>query len=154
MSKLQSNETLLTGAWLVEDGRAQRDATCERIEWLVSHHLEKIADSPESGAWERSIGIRMMGGIGSGPTPAARDWVPKGTRVPAGSELRAHYKGQLHLAEVSSGALVLNGRRFDTPSAAAMSITRHPVNGWTLWEVRLPGQGRWTRLKDLRSGGA
>ena len=86
--------------------------------------------------------------------PAAGDWVSKGARVPAGSELRAHYKGQLHLAEVSSGALVLNGKRFDSPSAAAMSITRHPVNGWTFWEVRLPGQGRWTRLKDLRSGGS
>jgi hypothetical protein len=49
--------------------------------------------------------------------------------VPAGSELRAHHKGQLHLAEVLSGALVLNGKRFDSPSAAAMSITRHPVNG-------------------------
>lgn len=86
--------------------------------------------------------------------PAAGDWVPKGVKVPTGSELRAHYKGQLHLAEVSSGALVLNGKRFDSPSAAAMSITRHPVNGWTFWEVRLPGQGRWTRLKDLRSRGS
>lgn len=86
--------------------------------------------------------------------PAPSDWVPKGARVPAGTELRAHYKGQLHMAEVSSGALVLNGKRFDSPSAAAMSITRHPVNGWTFWEVRLPGQGRWTRLKDLRSGGS
>jgi hypothetical protein len=83
--------------------------------------------------------------------PAPGDWVPKGVRVPAGSELRAHYKGQLHMAEVSSGALVLNGKRFDSPSAAAVSITTHPVNGWTFWEVRLPGQGRWTRLKDLRS---
>lgn len=82
--------------------------------------------------------------------PAAGDWLPKGVRVPAGSELRAHYKGQLHLAEVSSGALVLNGKRFESPSAGAVSITRHPVNGWTFWEVRLPGQGKWTRLKDLR----
>lgn len=86
--------------------------------------------------------------------PAPGDWVPKGVRVPAGTELRAHYKGQLHMAEVSSGALVLNGKRFDSPSAAAMSITRHPVNGWTFWEVRLPGQGKWSRLKDLRSGGS
>ena len=86
--------------------------------------------------------------------PAAGDWIPKGVRVPAGSELRAHYKGQLYLAEVSSGALVLNGKRFDSPSAAAMSITRHQVNGWTFWEVRLPGQGRWTRLKDFRAGGS
>lgn len=80
----------------------------------------------------------------------AGDWVPKGVRVPAGSELRARHKGQLYLAEVSSGALKLNGKRFESPSAAAMSITKHPANGWTFWEVRLPGQSRWTRLKDLR----
>lgn len=27
------------------------------------------------------------------------------------------------------------------------------VLGWTFWEVRLPGQGGWTRLKSLRSRG-
>jgi len=26
----------------------------------------------------------------------------------------------------------------------------HPVNGWTFWECRPPGQGKWLRLKALR----
>ena len=73
-----------------------------------------------------------------------------GVRLPAGTELRADYKGQTYLARVASGALTYNGKRFNSPSAAAMSITRNPVNGWTFWECRLPGQGRWTRLKELR----
>jgi hypothetical protein len=76
--------------------------------------------------------------------------VIKGVRLPAGTELRARYKGQTYLARASAGALVLEGRKFDSPSAAAMSITRHPINGWTFWEARLTGQGRWTRLIDLR----
>jgi hypothetical protein len=78
------------------------------------------------------------------------DWVTKGVRVPAGTELRASYKGQTYLARVNSGALELGGKRFDSPSAAAMSITRHPVNGWIFWKYRLPGQGKWTDLKELR----
>ena len=82
--------------------------------------------------------------------PAADDWVTKGVRLPAGTELRATYKGQTHLARVAAGALVLDGKRFDSPSAAAMSITRHPVNGWMFWECRPPGQGKWLRLKALR----
>jgi Immunity protein 27 len=52
MNRLQPNEQILTGAWLVQDGRARGDAACERIEWLIAHHLQKIADRPRSGAWE------------------------------------------------------------------------------------------------------
>ena len=84
--------------------------------------------------------------------PGPDDWVTKGVRLPAGTELRATYKGQTHLSRVSSGALVLNGKRFNSPSAAAMSVTRGSVNGWTFWECRFPGQGRWTSLKELRRG--
>jgi Protein of unknown function (DUF2924) len=83
--------------------------------------------------------------------PAPDDWVTKGVRLPAGTELRAVYKGQTHLARVVAGALNLNGRRFDSLSAAAMSITQHPVNGWTFWQCRLPGQSRWAGLKELRN---
>ena len=85
-------------------------------------------------------------------TPGPDDWVTKGVRLPVGTELRATYKGQTYLARVSSGALVFDGKRFNSPSAAAMSITRNPVNGWTFWECRLPGHGRWTSLKELRRG--
>ena len=52
MNKLQPNEHILTGGWLVQDGRARGDAGCERIDWLIEHHLHKIAESPQSGAWE------------------------------------------------------------------------------------------------------
>lgn len=82
--------------------------------------------------------------------PAPGDWIAKGVRFPAGTEFRANYKGQTWLARVEGGALVLNGKRFDTPSAAAMSITGNPVNGWTFWECRLPGQVSWRMIKALR----
>jgi hypothetical protein len=83
-------------------------------------------------------------------SPAPDDWVTKGVRLPSGTELRSTYKGKAYLAHVKSGALVSQGQRFDSASAAAMSITRSPVNGWTFWECRLPGQDRWQILKSLR----
>jgi len=83
-------------------------------------------------------------------TGAPGDWIAKGVRFPAGTEFRANYKGQTYLARVNNGALVLNGERFDTPSSAAMAITKGPVNGWTFWECRLPGQASWQMIKALR----
>jgi Restriction Enzyme Adenine Methylase Associated/Protein of unknown function (DUF2924) len=85
-------------------------------------------------------------------SPASDDWVTKGVRLPSGTELRSTYKGKTYLARVNSGALVLQGQRFDSPSAAAMSITGSAVNGWTFWEYKLPGQDRWQILKSLRRG--
>ncbi len=82
--------------------------------------------------------------------PAPGDWVTKGVRFPAGTEFRANYKGQTYLGRAESGALVVNGERFDTPSAAAMSITKNPVNGWTFWECRVPGRASWQLLKAMR----
>jgi hypothetical protein len=83
-------------------------------------------------------------------TPSVEDWVTKGVRFPAGTELRATYKGHIYLGRVSGGAVVLGSERFASPSAAAMSITQHPVNGWTFWECRLPAQRKWTTIKELR----
>lgn len=83
----------------------------------------------------------------------AGDWVTKGVRLPQGTEVRAKYKGEIHVAEVKDGALMLDGKRYDSPSSAAMSITKHPVNGWTFWEVKLPGHGEWRSMKSLRDQG-
>ncbi|TAK84824.1 MAG: DUF2924 domain-containing protein [Betaproteobacteria bacterium] len=82
---------------------------------------------------------------------AAGDWVTKGVRFPAGTEFRAAYKGQTHLARVEGGALLMGGKRFDSPSAAAMAITGNkPVNGWRFWEARFPGQAGWVPIAGLR----
>lgn len=82
--------------------------------------------------------------------PHADDWIVKGIRFPAGTEFRASHKGQTWLGRVERGALVVNGRRFDSPSAAAVFITKTPANGWTFWECRMPGQATWQIIKGLR----
>ncbi len=79
------------------------------------------------------------------------DWTTKGVRFPAGTVLRTEYKGRQYAATVEGGALVLNGKRFSSPSAAAVSITKSPVNGWVFWECRFPGQSDWQLIKTLRA---
>lgn len=83
-------------------------------------------------------------------SPGRGDWIAKGVRFPVGTEFRAGYKGQTCYGKVESGALVVNGKRFDSPSAAAVAITGSPVNGWTFWECRLPGKNSWQMIKSLR----
>lgn len=84
------------------------------------------------------------------PPLEAGAWVAKGVRFPHGTEFRAHYKGETHLARVEKSALVYNDQRYDTPSAAAMAITGSPVNGWTFWECRMPGTANWQMIKARR----
>lgn len=114
------------------------------------------ARRPSEDVTENDV-LRLLFGLPSAstkPAPESRhragDWVAKGVRFPQGTQVRAKYKGQLHLAEVKDGALVLEGRRYDSPSAAAMAITKSPTNGWTFWEVKVPGQGDWRPMKELR----
>ena len=83
---------------------------------------------------------------------SAADWVTKGVRFPAGTDFRSEYKGNLIIAKVEGGALVLNSKRYDSASAAAMSVTKSAVNGWVFWECRLPGQSSWKPLKSIRRG--
>ena len=101
--------------------------------------------------------LRKLLGLQSKPTRqvsetelAPNDWIAKGVRFPLGTEFRATHKGQTHLARVDSGSLSLNGRRFESPSAAATAITGNPVNGWRFWECRLPGKSAWESLDAVR----
>jgi len=76
--------------------------------------------------------------------------VSKGVAFPHGTEFRATYKGQQYAALVRNGALVLNGKRSSSLSAAAMSITGNPVNGWRFWECLIPGAAKWRLAADFR----
>lgn len=79
-------------------------------------------------------------------------WTTRGVTFPAGTEFRASYKGIAISGRIESGALVVNGKRFDSPSAAAVAITGNPVNGWVFWECKIPGRTSWQMIKSLRKG--
>ena len=78
------------------------------------------------------------------------NWVTKGVAFPSGTEFRATYKGQTYYGKVEPRGLVVDNTSFNSPSAAAVKITGNPVNGWTFWECRMPGQSSWRMIKSLR----
>lgn len=87
----------------------------------------------------------------SSSTPAERSWIVSDTSFPSGSEFTAEYRGHTHSAMVKDGKLELSdGRRFSTPSAAAMAITKGNVNGWRFWKCRLPGSSTFVPVERLR----
>jgi hypothetical protein len=49
---LKADEKSVAGEWIYRDGRMAGDLSCERIEWLIHNHLQKVADSLRNGAWE------------------------------------------------------------------------------------------------------
>jgi hypothetical protein len=83
--------------------------------------------------------------------PQGVHWSVKGVRFPAGTEFRAKYKGQTYTGRVDGGVLFVDGKTYQTPSAAAVAITGNPVNGWRFWECRLPGKTQWQLIEALRA---
>ena len=77
-------------------------------------------------------------------------WTAKGVVFPAGTEFRARYKGQMYEARVQDGSLVYAGKKFATPSRAAMEIAKGQTDGWKFWECRRPGDTSWITIKSLR----
>jgi hypothetical protein len=79
-------------------------------------------------------------------------WTTKGVTFPADTEFRASYRGETIHGRVEAGALAVNGKRYESPSAAAVAITGNSVNGWVFWECKKPGSGSWQMIKSLRKG--
>ena len=78
------------------------------------------------------------------------DWIVKGVRFRHGIPFRAHYKGTIHSAIINDGALELDGKRFNSPSTAAMHITKNSVNGWIFWECKMSENSPWVLISSLR----
>lgn len=41
--KIEKNETKIVGKWIFTDGKMIADEQCERIQWLTTNYLKKIA---------------------------------------------------------------------------------------------------------------
>ena len=78
------------------------------------------------------------------------DWLVKNVRFPVGTDFRATYKGKTYTGRVQGGALMVDGKRYESPSSAAVAITAGAVNGWRFWEARLPGKASWQLIDSLR----
>ena len=102
--------------------------------------------------------LRGILNLGPAKEPAAAtsatgsSWVSKGVSFPNGTEFRATYKGQVYNGSVDNGTFVVNGKRYNSPSRAAIDITGTSVNGWRFWECKMPGRQGWTLITNLRKG--
>ncbi|MER8765186.1 MULTISPECIES: hypothetical protein [unclassified Mesorhizobium] len=84
------------------------------------------------------------------PTSAS-GLIYKGVEFPEGTLFRATYKGQTYTGQIRGGVWINgDGKRQNSPSEAAYSITRNHVNGWRFWECRRPSDTRWRSIDDLR----
>lgn len=87
------------------------------------------------------------------------DWREDGVVLPHGTKARMEYaRGSQRFEGVFlDGELVVQGRRFDSLSAAASALARTKdglpprLNGWNYWEVKKPGSDRWELMSHLRS---
>jgi hypothetical protein len=77
-------------------------------------------------------------------------WIVGGVAFPNGTAFRGTYKGYNYHGKVSNGALILNGKEFLSPGAAAITITRREVDGWLFWDCKLPGMSSWTDMYSLK----
>jgi hypothetical protein len=50
--KLKPSEVELVGKWLTVNNQVRGDETSDRIQWLTTHHLRKVASSKQWGEWE------------------------------------------------------------------------------------------------------
>jgi hypothetical protein len=90
--------------------------------------------------------------------PEKASWSNQGVTLPDGTVLRrvlsekTRYgeKGEVFSGIVLNGAIVIDGKSYNTPSAAAFAVTDYGVNGWDFWEVKLPGASKWVSLHTLR----
>jgi hypothetical protein len=77
--------------------------------------------------------------------------VVKGVTFPAGTEFRAKYHGATYTAMVQDGALLIDGKKFYSPSPAAMYVAKGiSTNGWAFWECKRPGDKNFTPIDRLR----
>ncbi|MEJ2656218.1 MAG: hypothetical protein P8012_03365 [Desulfobacterales bacterium] len=81
---------------------------------------------------------------------SGRSWIIDGVAFPNGTEFRGSYKGYNYRGKVSDGALILNGKEFLSPCAAAITITRIEIDGWLFWDCKLPGMSSWIDIYSLK----
>lgn len=86
------------------------------------------------------------------PETHKRGWWTKKTFFPEGTRFRLSHKGDYHYGNVRENGLVLTstGKKFDSPSGAAIAITGNSVNGWVKWECQIPGKTGWTPIGRIR----
>jgi len=122
---------------------------------------ERFDESPND-IFRRLLGIEgTVGAKENVPVDvsAGRAWSGKGVVLPHGTAVRMEYNGKEHTGQIDNGEWLVEGTRYNSPSAAADGVSRTragtspSLNGWIYWQVKRPGDTKWIGLQSLRSIG-
>jgi hypothetical protein len=92
----------------------------------------------------------------NGHAGTGREWFGDGATLPHGTEVRMKYNGRLHTGQIDNGDWLVEGNRYNSPSAAAGGVGRTKkggktsLDGWLYWEAKRPGDREWVPIKSLR----
>ena len=125
----------------------------DELPYIALRRLLKLPP-PETATGSAETEALDAGGQGAA-------WVEDGVSVPHGSLARMEYLAgaQTYEGKFLNGRLIINGRSFDTLSAAASALavtkdgSKTNLNGWNYWRVKFPGETRWRWLRDMRRSG-
>ena len=133
------------------------------IDWDIHKLIESERDSfeePPYVALRRLLRLpaRAMTPVREGVESSGRPWIEDGVEVPHGSLARMEYLrgNQIYEGRFTNGKLVVNGKEFETLSAAAIALavtkkgTKPSLNGWIYWKAKFPGESEWKSLSFLR----
>lgn len=132
------------------------------IDFEVHKRIEMERNSfnePPNIALRRLLGIDRAGSTPrlESMKPAGRPWAGKGVTLPHGTELRMEYNGRVYTGRIDNGRWLVEGKEFQSPSAAAGGVAltkdgRHTsLDGWTYWHVKRPGDASWRAIRTLKS---
>lgn len=115
-------------------------------------------DEPEYVALRRLLKLgqpKCNAPSGTRETPQGRAWSHGGVILPHGTQLQMKHNGQRYEGQIINGVWVVEGHSVTSPSAAANAVARTKdgkpagVNGKVYWEVKRPGESKWTLFKAL-----
>lgn len=129
----------------------------------IDFEVYKLIEAERKGFDEpRIAALRRLLRLEDRPTndaiapPPGRSWYGSGVTLPHGTLLKMYYSKRKHEGLISNGAWLIEGKAYDTPSGAAVSVARTKygaatqLNGWNYWQAKVPGSDTWTLIRHLR----
>ena len=124
------------------------------IDFEVYKHLVMELKNEEDSfndVLRRKYGLKTI--ATNSPLINGKTWSKDGVSLPHKTELRMVFYGKTYYGKINDGSFEVNGKKFSSPSPAAMEITKGRTgnpNGWRYWDCKRPGDTSWIHLGELR----
>ena len=131
------------------------------VDWDIYKMIQterRSFDEPDYVALRRLLKLPAPKASPEPATEPGLPWVEDGVEVPHGSLARMEYLrgSQVYEGRFLNGKIVVNGKSFDSLSAAASALattrdgSKPSLNGWLYWKAKFPGEADWRSLGAMR----